>query len=1140
MKINTSFNHFIKKSDFKNLFKIMKICLFILFVFTFQMMATNTNAQDAIIELKSNTVTVSQLISEIEKQTDYLVVYSNREVDTSRKVNLKSKSNKVSEYLNEAFNGTDISYDFEKNYIVLSKKAEETASILTNLVQTAQQQGKTVRGTVTDSNGEPVIGATIVVKDNPTQGTVTDVDGNFILSNLPENAVLQISYVGMKTQEISTSGRSTVDIILEADTEQLEEVVVVGYGTQKKVNLTGSVSSINSDELIKSPAASTTNTLAGKLPGLVVKQTSGQPGFDQSRINIRNFGNALVIVDGIEQSFNNVDPNEIESISILKDASAAIYGARAGNGVILVTTKRGTFGKPMITLNSTMTGQAYTNFPRPVNAGEYATLYREAQLNSGVPEPQLRYSEEDIAKYFEGTDPRYPNTNWEDVIMRDWAPQQQHNISMRGGSEKVKYYTFLGYLDQDGMFKGGNTWYKRYNVRSNIDASITSQLSISFDLSAIKENVQESNRPASQEWFWMDFFDSKPTAPSSLPDKTKVPHISPGPFNAIINTHEKLGGYDKYFKTSLKGSLLLNYELKEIKGLSLKLKMDYFQYMQDRKVFTKENEIWDYDYDSDTYTLYGKSYPTSLRQAYNTDQTITGQASINYSNTFDEKHTVESLLLYEVIDYSSKNYSAYRENYITTAIDQLFAGGSTNQQANGSASESGRQSLVGRVNYGYLGKYLLEATARYDGSANFPKNKRWGFFPSVSAGWRISEESFLKDNINWIDNLKLRGSISQMGYDGVPPYQYLAGYQFSGYYVSNGVEVPGLSTTGLPNTNITWETMTLSNIGLDISVFRGRIYSEMDLFKRLREDMLGSRLAALPSTFGASLPDENINSQIARGFEFLLGTKGGNRDFRYDISANVSQARSKWNYFEEVEYTDPDDIRINKKTGKYVDIGFGYKSDGLFTSQTEIDNLTYDMDGQGNATLSPGDIKLVDINKDGILNWRDWVKINDGGMPHLMYGLNINLAYKNFDFSLLAQGAADYTVTLQAGNINIDSERTPYKVIWEERWTPENNDRNAIIPRQKFSQTTNNWNSDYWNRNGSYLRLKNINLGYTFKNSVINKIGLRKLRFFATGTNLFTISELTRYGIDPESPDATRGWTYPIQKTISLGINLNF
>ncbi len=1110
---------------FKKFLRIMKITVLIIILGLSSVFATPVHSQTEKVNLVLHNATLKQILSEIEKQSSYNFFYNDHFIDLNQRVSLNLTNTAIREVLMELFHNTNLTYSVMENKLIVITPKEFADKLK-------------VQGVVTDKSGNPLPGVIVTCKGTNNR-VVTDVNGKYLISNIPEKGILQFSFIGMKKQDVNVEGKSLMNVIMESETSILDEVVVVGYGAQKKVNLTGAVSTVKSEALVKSPAASTVNTLAGILPGLVVKQTSGQPGFDQSNINIRNFGNALIIVDGVEQSFNNIDPSEIESISILKDASAAIYGARAGNGVILVTTKRGTLGKPVITYNSTITGQAFTNFPVPVNAGQYATLYREAQINAGIPTQQLKYSEQDIAKYFQGTDPQYPNTNWTDVIMKKWAPQQQHNITITGGNEKVKYYSSLGYLNQGGMFKGNNTGYERYNVRSNLDVAINSALTMSLDLTAIKENVKQSSRPSSQEWFWMDFLDCTPTSPASFPDKTKVPHISPGPYNAIINTSEELGGYDKTFNTSLNGAVTLKYKVKSIDGLNIKFKMNYSQVLNDEKLWRKQCNVWDYDYASTTYSLYGTSEATQLTQTYNSNQIITGQFSFNYDHVFNEKHSISALLLYEGIDYSGKNFSAFRQNYLTSAIDQLFAGGTIDQQANGSASESGRESLVSRFNYGYKGKYLMEATVRYDGSPNFPKNKRWGTFPSISAGWRISEESFIKDNISWISNLKLRGGISQTGYDGIAAYQYLTGYRFSGLYVVNGKEVPALSSIGLPNTNITWETMTLSNIGLDFSVFNGKIYSEIDVFQRFRDNMLGTRLTSLPNTFGASLPDENINSQRTRGFEILLGHKGDIGDFKYDISGNISYARSKWVHFDEVDYTDPDQIRIYKKSGQWVDAGFGYKSDGLFTSQSEIDNLTYDEDGQGNKTLKPGDIKYLDLNHDGKIDWRDYAKINDGGTPHIMYGININLKYKRFDFSMLAQGAADYTVQLEAGNINIDSQRTPTMVIWNERWTSENNNKNAIIPEQKFGQTTNNWNSDYWNKNASYLRLKNVNLGYTFDPRLLHKVGIDQLRIFITGTNLFTISKLQKYGLDPESPDATRGWTYPIQKTLSIGLNVN-
>lgn len=1071
---------------------------------------------------------VREVIKEIEKVSDYRFFYNDELSDLNKIISIDVKNGDIKDIMELIARQAAVSYVLKANHQVVLSLA------------TVNQQKDVVKitGKVIDDQGEGVIGANVMEKGT-TNGTITNMDGEFSLE-VPNKATLQISYIGFNTQEIPVNGQKSFTIRMTEDTQSLDEVVVVGYGTQKKLNVTGAVATLKNEELVKSPVASTTNALVGRLPGLIAKQKSGQPGFDAADINIRSFGSALVIVDGVEQSFNNIDANEIESVSILKDASAAIYGARAGNGVILVTTKRGQSGKPNISFNGTLTSQSYTNFPEPVNAGQYATLFREAQINSGIPENQTKFSEEDIAKYFAGNDPQYPSTNWYDEIMKKSALQQQYNLTIRGGTDVVKYYTFLGYLSQDGMFKGGNTGYRRFNVRSNLDVNLTSDLTFSLDLSAIKDDVRQSNRPASEEWFWMDFFDSTPTSHASFPDPTKVPHIGPGPFNAIINTHEDLGGYDKTYKNTLNGAFTVNYKVHPVPGLSAKLKLNYQQVSYDRKNWTKQNDIWDYDYATDTYTLYGKSMPTSLKQEFHKNQVITGQFSLNYDRVINKDHAINGLALVEIIDYNNGNFSAYRENYVTSAIDQLFAGGTINQQANGSASVSGRASFVARANYAYQGKYLLEATARYDGSPNFPKDKRWGFFPCLSAGWRMSEEAFIKNNLTWIDNLKLRAGVSQTGFDSVGAFQYLTGYKFEGYNVLGGKEVPGLTTTGIANTNISWETMTLYNVGLDLSVLNNKLYSEIDVFYRKRDDMLGTRVVSLPNTFGATLPSENINSQSTRGFEVLIGHRGNFGEFSYDISGNVSWSRSKWIHYDEPDYTDPDDIRLKKKSGQWIDVYNAYKSDGLFTSQEEIDNLGYDMDGMGNTSLRPGDIKILDLNNDGEVDWRDASTIGSGGTPHIIYGINLNMKYKGFDLSVFAQGAADYYVQLQSGNINIDGVRTPFKVIWNERWTPENNDRNAIIPRQKIGQTTNNWNSDYWYKNASYLRLKNLTLGYTFDKGLIRNLRMENLRLFVVGTNLFAINPLRKYGLDPETPDATRGWSYPVTKSVSLGLNVTF
>ena len=1113
--------------------RAMKLTCALLLTASMGVFATG-NAQTMRVNIQADNVSTEKILSEIEKQTDYLFVYNKNEVDLKRKTSVNAVNKTTAEVLSTIFNGTDIIYAIEGENIMLMRKEKNLA-----VVPDAVQQDNKITGTVLDPTGMPVIGANIMVKGT-TNGTITDMDGKFSLE-AREGAVLVVSYIGFANQEIKIGKQKQLSIALKEDSQALDELVVVGYGTQKKVNLTGSVATIKNEELVKTPVASTTNALVGRMPGLIAKQNTGQPGYDASDLQIRGFGSALVIVDGVEQSFNNIDANEIESISILKDASAAIYGARAGNGVILVTTKRGNTGKPMVSFNGTWTAQSFTNFTEPVGAGEYATITREAELNSGKPEDQLSFTEEDIAKYFAGTDPQYPNTSWYDEIMRKSALQQQYNLSIRGGSNSVKYYTFLSYLDQDGMIKGDNTGFRRYNVRSNLDVNLTSDLKLSLDLAAIKEDVRQSSRDVSSPYFWLDLYDSKPIYPASYPDKSKLPFNGTGATHVLTNCSEELGGYNKQYSTSLNGAFTVDYKIPFVQGLSAKLKMNYRQVMVENKKWVKENTIWQYDYNNDIYQAVGNTLPTSLNQQHSKFQTITGQFSLNYDRTFNEDHLVNGLLLFELIDNNDNNFSAYRENYITSAIDQLFAGGTINQNIGGSATTSGRASIVGRINYAYKSKYLAEFTARYDGSPNFPKNKRWGFFPSVSLGWRLSEETFM-DSLNWLDNLKLRVGVSQTGFDSVGAYQYLVGYKFTGYNVIGGLEVPGLHSTGLSNPNITWETMTLYNVGFDFSGFNNRLYSEVDVFYRKRDDMLGTRAVSLPNTFGAVLPSENINSQGTRGFEFLLGYRGNIGEFQYDISGNISWARSKWIHFDEPLYTDPDDIRIKKISGQWTDRRFAYRSDGLFTSQEEIDNLGYDMDNAGNTTLHPGDIKLIDLNKDGKIDWRDQDEIGSGQYPHIIYGININLKYKDFDLSLLGQGAADYYVSIDPGSINFDGLRTPYKVVWEERWTPENNDRDAIIPRQTVGQLTNNWASDYWYKNASYFRLKNITLGYSLNRNIIKRIGMESLRFYITGVNLFTINPLKKYGLDPENIADGRqtGWSYPVTKSISLGVNVNF
>ena len=1073
------------------------------------------------ISLTLNNVTVKQAMDALKKQSGYSFVFSSEDVDTKKKVSVDADDQKVEEVVRQILDGQSVTYEIKGKNIVVRSIAQTSSS----------QQKKTITGTIVDPSGMPVIGANVMVKGT-TNGTITDMDGKFSLE-VASGATLMVSYIGFANQEIKIGNQTVLSITLKEDAEALDEVVVVGYGTQKKVNLTGAVSAVKSEELVVAPVANVTNTLAGRLSGVIARQSSGEPGKDGASINIRGLGGALVIVDGIESDINILDPNEIESVTVLKDASAAIYGARAGNGVILVTTKRGMTTKPTINLNSTFSFQNVTSFPKSLNAGQYAEIVREAQLNSGTPETGMQFTEEDVQKYKEGIEPGYEGSDWWNTILRKSAPMQVHNLSLSGGTDVVRYYTFLGYTDQRGMYKSGDNKYQRYNMRANVDGNINKNLTVSLDISNIITDLNSPSRD--QNSLWGDIFGALPTLPSVLPDPTKIAW-SGGITSPVAGTTNELGGYNKSLGNQLFTTISAKYKIPFIDGLSVKALFNYKQTTTENKSWGMSYDMYLYDATSDKYILKPSAHQTQSSESYNRSKTLTGQYSINYEKVFAERHAVSGMLLWEVMDSYNKWFSAGRSGYLTNAIDQIFAGSEEFQSANGSASESGRISYVGRFNYGFAEKYLFEATFRYDGSPNFPSDKRWGFFPSFSAGWRISEESFLKSAAPWIDNLKLRLSYSNTGYDAIGAFQYLTGYQFSTRYVVDGEVRNSLTSKGLANSNITWEEMTMYNAGIDFGIFNGLLYGEVDGFYRLRDNILGSRSVSMPNTFGATLPLENINSLSNRGFEIMLGHKNQIGDWSYDVSGNFSYSRAKWEHYDEPEYTDPDDIRMNKVSGNWANRFFGYESDGLFTSQEEIDNYPLDQDLQGNATLQPGDIKYVDQNGDNVLDWRDKVLIGRGADPEFMFGLNLNVQYKGFDLSALFQGAAHRDLHIYAGMQDMSNTNN---TVYDNRWTEENNDKWAIVPRQYIGGKENNKHtSDYWLVNASYLRLKTLSLGYNFPKEWLSKVSIDQVRIYLAATNLFTISELMKYNVDPEGTGVAS--YYPQQKVFTVGLNLKF
>jgi len=1114
------------------IFMSMKFTAILLLVFCLEATAS-VNSQT--ITYSAKNAPLEKVLSVIRKQSGYVFFYTYSSLKEAIPVSINVKNAGLQEVLDICFKDQPLTYRIvDKTIVVKQKEALKSDNLLPDKKLFNTTIDIDVSGNIADmATGSPLAGATVKLKGSG-KSTTTDENGNFTIQAPASATVLVISYVGYETAEVKISTTGPLKITLKRNESKSEEVIVIGYGTQKKGNVTGSVSSVKSEELTTAPVASTANTLAGRLPGLISLQSSGQPGSDQAALSIRGFGQALWIVDGVETNFNNIDPNQIESLSILKDASASIYGARAGNGVILVTTKRGKDQKPVITLNSSYTLQGITAMTKPTSSGQYAELQNERFTNQGLTAP---YTADQIQKYYNGTDPQYPNTNWFKETIRDWSPQQQHNLSVRGGSDKIKYYGFFGYLDQESLWKSNGGKYGRYNLQSNIDAKITDNLSIQVDLSSVVENRKFPWRTqsAGPNSLWQDLWNSLPIYPAALPDPTKNSYANGQGVGSIkLISDYNIAGYDQNTSQNLKGTFVANYKIRSIQGLSAKAFINYEQNYQDDKNFTKPYDFYTYDVASQKYSLAG-ALGTQARDVLQNNEykNITGQLSLNYDHVFGRDHHLTALALYEAIDYKTSYILAGRDNFLTPAIEQLFAGAVQTSQATGSATEMGRASYVGRINYSYKDKYLLETTLRADASAKFPSNKRWGYFPGISLGWRVNRESFM-ENITAIDELKIRGSYGSSGLDNVGNFQYLSGYQFDGQWLIGANTQVGLVSTGLANPNLTWETIKIYNGGVDFSLWRRKVFGGADVFYRELSGIPATRILSLPNTFGASLPQENLNSQNNRGFELTLGTSGSIRNFSYEISGNLSWSRAKWNHFEEQNYTDPDQKRIYQLSGKWTDVQYGYKSDGLFTSQDEISKLNFTYPA-GNSSLRPGDIRYVDVNHDGVLDWRDQVDIGKGTVPNWMVGSTIKLKYQHFDLSLLFQGAFGYYnyIQLDHGNINYT------EVMYNLRWSDKNNSANAFFPRIGGS-TTNSFVSDHFYKKAGYLRLKALSIGYNAPKQIIEKLKLQGLRLYFSGTNLLTFNKLKEYQVDPESPSNNAAYYYPQLKTVSFGVNVSF
>ncbi len=1017
-------------------------------------------------------------------------------------------------------------------------------SLLSSIYSFAQQK-ISVNGNVSSEKNEPLAGVSVNVNGS-SAGTTTDGDGKFTIQ-VNKGATLVFSFVGYEENQVKvTNEKSVGNILMVSTASALSEVVVVGYGTQKKATLTGAVASVSGNEIRKSPAPNISNSLVGRLPGLVVVSRTGEPGNDGSLLRIRGVNtlgdnSPLIIVDGIQnRGLDRIDPASIESITVLKDASAAIYGSEAANGVILVTTKRGKSGVPQIQVNLSQGWNQPTVLPKMADAAGYAEMINDIKLYQGQP---AKYTADDIQKYRDGSDPwGHPSTDWFKAVIKPWSIQQYANISLSGGSDRIKYFVSGGTTYEDGIFYHSANYYSQVNFRSNLDASISKNIHLNIDVAGGQQSAHYPGTGigggALNTWWALNR--QYPYLPAFWPNGLPGPDVEYGQ-NPVLTTTSATGYLlDKTYL--VQSNIKLDITIPWVNGLSISGTASYDKDILNHKQFEKPWYVYTWDgltYDATNTPVLVKGErgvsDAQLWQAFNDGNSSTLRALINYQHSISDKHNIKVLLGTERISGVSMNFNAFRRYFTSTAIDQLFAGGNSLKDNGGSATQDARLSYFGRLNYDYEGKYLAEFVFREDGSYVFPPGSQFGFFPGISLGWRVSEEKFWKQNVHFINDLKIRGSWGQTGNDRIAPYQFAANFGYNGTYTFNQNTVANTtSQVRTPNPNITWEVANQSNIGFDAKMLNGKLSVSADYFYNVRSNILWWKNASVPGTAGLSLPQQNFAKVSNKGFEYEVGYQNRAGEFTYAVSVNGSYAKNKILNWDET----PGIPDYQKTTGHPMSANLYYQAIGIFRDQAAVDKYPHW------AGAQPGDIIFKDVNNDGQIDGLDRVRDDKTDVPTFTGGLSISLEYKAFDLSVLLQGATGaeraYTeFSGEAGNFRMDN------VVG--RWTPDNID--AKKPRA-WNRTSQYWmadgwpNNTYWIRNSDYMRLKNVQIGYNLPQKLTKKVGLDAFRVYATGLNILTLTGLKDF--DPESPNTANGsiWVnsqvYPLNKTYSFGLTATF
>ncbi len=1086
-------------------------CIFLLSSFLF-LITIHVSGQK--ISLSYKNVPFETVLNSIKQQTGLSPVFSEQLVDLGRKVTVSVTSVNIKTALKQMLEGTNIDYEINNNNLYLVEKTQKVKS-------SKQSSSQKITGTIYDSKGETIVGATIVVVGTQN-GTVSDVNGKFSLEVTP-NAQIQISFVGYVSQIINVDGRKSYEITLDEDTKELDEVVVVGYGVQKKVTLTGSVASLNGSEMIQTKTANITNSLTGRVSGLVVNARGGNPGSEETNILIRGIGTTgdnspLYVIDGVANrgGFERLTPEDIESISVLKDASASIYGAQAANGVILVTTKRGSQGKIKLTYGNSFSMTQPTRRPYLMNAVQYLTWKDEQNERNGRPTE----FQDIINQYKNGTNDKekWADTDWWAEVMDKWALEQQHVISLSGGSEKISYYLSGQYVNQDAVYKSDAYGYKQYNVRSNIDAQITKNLKVGVDLSYRIGNIMSPT--LSTDGLIRQVFVSAPYDQPYFSNGLVAKTSTGNPVNLTNGESGEKNTQNKKADTKLS----IRWDLPFItEGLYVAGWGAYDYYTSYRKDLSKPYDQYSYDAATGEYiNQRDQTGTTSLFQQFSHDTNKTLNIMVGYDKKFN-RHSVSSFVAYEQYQHYYEYFCASRKDLVTSQLPYLFAGADEGKDNGGQGFESARRNIFGRINYNFDEKYLAEFTLRYDASANFMEDKRWGLFPGLSLGWRISEESFFNKDL--INNLKIRGSWGLLGNDRVPNFQYLQFYDLSTSYIFGETKsrTQGLTPGTTPNPDITWETSSKFNIGVDFGLKNALLTGTVEYFHEERSDILAPRNASIPVYTGMVLPDENIGIVKNQGFEIQLDHRYRIGQVNYNVGGQFSFAKSKIVFIDEAANI-PD---WQRRTGRPVDYLMLYEADGLYQDTDEISKSVHFADAK------PGDVKFVNKNGDDKIDSNDQIILTESPTPKIVYGFTLGAEWKNISVNMLFQGQALAKTVYKPWDLNQQVE------YFDGRWISKRETPNAVYPAAYDMSSSSIQNeSTIWVKDNSFLRLKNIEISYTFSKQLVNKLGIDNLRISANANNLFFLYDKVKM-LDPESRSST-GWYYPQQRLISIGLNLTF